>query len=1241
MKSIYHICFFLLLTIKAVSNTVVCPDPPVNDSPCISSANPPAILTSGVEVSGTTCCATEDIANVQCSNVTKASVWYIFHADDSSSGYTIDISSSGDMLEGPMSVEVYLGDEDQGCNSGFQEVLFSSCTSTNISFNIGNCATEDEVYFIKLSTQVSEEHCGEFTIEMNSVETDISADACEDINNLHLLMPITNPTFSIDNDCTEGSLDFACNETEALGGCEAFTAMPTVWFKIQVDSLADQIFTSVNPNGTWDAIWSVFSGVDCSNLSLVTAENAISCSNEDNTPGSHQTPVIPDVKDYWVMVTVDPNSLLSENIEDGSFEFCVSTVVEETFCIGELEGGTCGDESLVIEIIEREFNEQSLDGPFCQGEEVTVSVSFFYDASLTGADWFIGFVPKFGSGWDMNTYDPQENVPIANSVPGVWYEEGSDLGPIIQEPVPILCTYRDEDGILQICNLVCESCHECEGSGLQEGDPLPSGYFWVSNGGNAGCENDGSPGEGWGIGSVTAQLDWTFTLKTKIFESEDACLNHDDLSISFQTFTDGVAGCWEDPVSECVLDRMMVSPSWKIGCGNAPPPILADSINICSNEVLSIPLSTVDGDPHTIVVNVIENPYITGANDYIFENGSGEINDVLVNSSLEDESIFYEVSVIDSTQTCLALSTTVEVIVSSQFVPELETLICECIEGCAIIGVEAVEGSEYQWSTGDTTSTIKVCPSFPTFYNLTTTDINGCVQESMLSVDCYTWTGECEEKEEYKLIYDFFIDYNGNGIRDEFDIPFGEGSFFIEPDHILIYNTNFEPETMLLKEGEYNLVFAQANLDNWALTTDSIVPVTLDSINNCVNVEFGLMSIVDAREIKLSHFLKNRCNTSRLFQMIAENEGTTVESGYLWAELDQNVITDNFEEEATIDTFISPNIVGWFFENLSPGEEISKTVRVEIPGPPNFPVGGKLYHTLYSEVINQDGSTEIIGKKDLTGIVLCGYDPNKKSVDPYNADGYTNLDQDELIFTIQFQNTGNSIAEDVEIRDTISEYLDITSVEYITGSHDEFLEFSRIGERVLRFSLENINLPDSASNFEGSQGFCMFRVNIKEGVEEGTLIENTADIYFDYNPAIVTNTTTNILYPDFDNDGFVNLEDCDDENPDINPDAVEIPNNGIDEDCDGMDLITNVEDANLWTMVVSPNPSNDIFNVTLKGNRQLEYSIYDVMGRVVKIGTIAKDKMIINLEEEPDGVYIFLVSLPNGRTKMASKLLKI
>jgi len=43
--------------------------------------------------------------------------------------------------------------------------------------------------------------------------------------------------------------------------------------------------------------------------------------------------------------------------------------------------------------------------------------------------------------------------------------------------------------------------------------------------------------------------------------------------------------------------------------------------------------------------------------------------------------------------------------------------------------------------------------------------------------------------------------------------------------------------------------------------------------------------------------------------------------------------------------------------------------------------------------------------------------------------------------------------------------------------------------------------------------------------------------------------------PDQDGDGYPASEDCDDTDPSINPGAVDIPNDGIDQNCDGEDLV--------------------------------------------------------------------------------------
>jgi hypothetical protein len=62
-------------------------------------------------------------------------------------------------------------------------------------------------------------------------------------------------------------------------------------------------------------------------------------------------------------------------------------------------------------------------------------------------------------------------------------------------------------------------------------------------------------------------------------------------------------------------------------------------------------------------------------------------------------------------------------------------------------------------------------------------------------------------------------------------------------------------------------------------------------------------------------------------------------------------------------------------------------------------------------------------------------------------------------------------------------------------------------------------------------------------------------------------------------DGFIKADDCDDTNADINPDATEIPNNGIDEDCDGSDLMVNTNNILPDEISVYPNPITDVLQI--------------------------------------------------------------
>jgi hypothetical protein len=58
--------------------------------------------------------------------------------------------------------------------------------------------------------------------------------------------------------------------------------------------------------------------------------------------------------------------------------------------------------------------------------------------------------------------------------------------------------------------------------------------------------------------------------------------------------------------------------------------------------------------------------------------------------------------------------------------------------------------------------------------------------------------------------------------------------------------------------------------------------------------------------------------------------------------------------------------------------------------------------------------------------------------------------------------------------------------------------------RVVEWFFDDIDLPDSTTNEAESHGFVKFRIRPVQPVLAGTLIENIANIYFDFNPPIIT-----------------------------------------------------------------------------------------------------------------------------------------
>ncbi|MFA7274418.1 MAG: T9SS type A sorting domain-containing protein [Crocinitomicaceae bacterium] len=202
---------------------------------------------------------------------------------------------------------------------------------------------------------------------------------------------------------------------------------------------------------------------------------------------------------------------------------------------------------------------------------------------------------------------------------------------------------------------------------------------------------------------------------------------------------------------------------------------------------------------------------------------------------------------------------------------------------------------------------------------------------------------------------------------------------------------------------------------------------------------------------------------------------------------------------------ISGNTITWVISGSNGSNFISEDViYFSVPG---GLVNGTQH--IYSSTITATGTNADCYTANNNGSLMMilgnSYDPNDKNVSTQTI--ISPSVQDELTYTIRFQNTGTAPAQDIYILDTLSANLDWTTMKMIHASHD--MQLIDLGNGVMKFNFPGIWLPDSTSNEALSHGELTYSIKENAGNGIGSQIFNTAHIYFDWNPAIVTNTTFN------------------------------------------------------------------------------------------------------------------------------------
>ncbi|RLJ64461.1 putative secreted protein (Por secretion system target) [Lacinutrix venerupis] len=443
-----------------------------------------------------------------------------------------------------------------------------------------------------------------------------------------------------------------------------------------------------------------------------------------------------------------------------------------------------------------------------------------------------------------------------------------------------------------------------------------------------------------------------------------------------------------------------------------------------------------------------------------------------------------------------------------------------------------------------------------------------------------------------------FLDDNNDGVFNGTDTPFTNGFFTYEVNNDGSINTvesNTGSFTIVnqVETNTYDITFAtNTGYENCFTISTALFENVSVANGSTITVDFPITQQMPCEDLAvyLIPFSAPRPGFNYWNDLVIENLGsTTIASGtvtFIHDPLVNYVDATAFSSQVSV----TPNATGATvdFTNLLPGE--SRVIWFRLYTPPTVNLG----EFVTSSATYSTASNDVVPENNISVIsqeVIGSYDPNDITESHGREIIYNSfITTDEyLYYTIRFQNIGTAEAINVRIENTVDPLLDISTLQMLNSKHDYVL--TQNGNQ-LTWVFDNINLPAQSQDDFGSNGYVYFKIKPSAGYAIGTVIPNSAEIYFDFNAPVITNTfeTEFIAQP------------------------------------------LSVDEFNTNGFTLYPNPSNNIVNIKLNNITKEDafVEVIDVQGKIVIKNTVT-ESLQLNVKNLEAGVYFVKVNQNNNQ----------